>query len=329
MNMMKYHKAADAALRWCLEKQNEDGSIRMEEDCFDGIYKFPAAMVVMGKNVEAARMLNWLERTTLQPNGDLSFAGRKVILDWHNAFYLYTNSWIAIGAQRAGFFRLADRTIEYILQYQNPTTGDFQSGPRGVDASGLHDTTITSNCAIACLYAGRVKEALKAADGICNILRQNDLRAPEFYFRTDPKGRLVKDYPEERKLWFRIDARQPGQLYWYLGISSALLCQAYEVSRSQKYLEAAEAIFEFLLGCNKDLLASFASGKVGYAGALLYRTTGKNKYRESAKTLMDWLVSVQKSDGRWTADDPDYAWFLTYDCTAEFAYWTEEMVRLL
>ena len=41
---------------------------------------------------------------------------------------MYANSWMIIGAQRAGFFRLAERCMTYFLRYENPKTGAFQSG---------------------------------------------------------------------------------------------------------------------------------------------------------------------------------------------------------
>src|SRR5688572_9463327 len=139
-----YHRAADRAAQWCLSRQNPDGSIRMEQDCFDAIYKFPATFVTLGHYVEAAKLLNWLENHTLTESGDLTFAGGKFAHEWHKRFYTYANSWVLIGAQRAGFFRLADRLMTYLLRYQDPKTGAFQSGPIESDRSGICDTTITS-----------------------------------------------------------------------------------------------------------------------------------------------------------------------------------------
>ncbi len=329
MDTRKYLQAGRNALDWCLGKQNPDGSVQMAEDCFDGIYKFPAAMVVMGRGLEGAKLLNWLENTTLTPQGDLTFPERKVIFDWHKNFYLYTNSWIVIGAQRAGFFRLANRAMDYILTYQNPVTGDFLSGFKDTDQSGLHDTTITGNCGLACLFTGRLNAAVHAAEALDRIVSQQEKASPLFYFRSDRDGKLVREFPPEKELWFRIDSRQPGQLYWYLGIAAAMLAQVHTITGQAHYLRAAEEIFEFLFRCQDDLLRSFASGKVGYAAALLHRTTGKPHYKDTAIRLMDWLCCVQKTDGRWTVDQSDLPWFLTYDCTAEFVYWINEIVTIL
>ena len=125
--MEKYLKACEKAVDWCLQYLNEDGSLAMPEPCFDSFYKFPAALNVMGKHIEVSKLLNWIEMTSLKPNGDMTFEKQKVIFDWHKNFYLYTNSWIIIGAQRAGFFNLANKAIDYALKYQNPRTGAFQS----------------------------------------------------------------------------------------------------------------------------------------------------------------------------------------------------------
>ena len=72
-----YQQAAERGVQWCLSRQNPDGSIQMEEDCLDGIYKFPAAFATLGHYVEAGKLLNFLENHTLTDNGDLMFPAGK------------------------------------------------------------------------------------------------------------------------------------------------------------------------------------------------------------------------------------------------------------
>src|SRR5436190_16735794 len=115
MNFDAYHRAADRAMRWCLALQNPDGSIRQEQDCFDSIYKFPAAFVALGHYVAGAKLLNWIENNALTESGDLTFRERKFLHDWHKRHHTYVNSWTIIAAQRAGFFRLADRCVRYMM----------------------------------------------------------------------------------------------------------------------------------------------------------------------------------------------------------------------
>lgn len=325
----KYHRAADLGAQWCLARQNADGSIQMEQDCFDGIYKFPATFATLGYYVEAAKLLNYLENHTLTDVGDLTFSSGKFAFEWHKRFYTYANSWVIIGAQRSGFFRLAERCMQYMVRYQNTKTGAFQSTAIESDKSGVCDTTITSQGGICCLYTGRHEQAKNAAAALCRIAELQESGAALFYFCMDREGQLVKTPVEgSNPLWTWIDSRVEGQCYWYLGIAAAFLCHMYELTGEARYLKCSRAYLDFLMR-SKGSLTSLASGKFGYASALMYRTTGESRYRETALAHADWLVSAQKSDGRWMNDTPDYAWYFIYDCTAEMAFWLAEITKLL
>ena len=324
-----YHRAADRGARWCLALQNPDGSIRQQRDCFDGIYKFPATFVALGHYVEAAKLLNWLENHTLTDSGDLTFPQRKFLHDWHKRHHTYVNSWTILAAQRAGFFRLAERCMQYMVRYQNPQTGAFQSGSIESDRSGVCDTTITAQGGICCLYTGRRAEAALAAEALRRIAEMQDDGGPLFYFCMDRAGALVKTPPPGSvPAWTWVDSRESGQCYWYLGIAAAHLIHMYELTRDARQLACARRYLDFLLRA-KGSITSLASGKFGYAAALAYRSTGEPRYRDAALAHADWLVSYQKPDGRWQNDEPDYPWYFIYDCTAEMAFWLAEITKVL
>jgi len=326
--MGKYLNTCDKAVNWCLHYLNTDGSLNMPEPCFDSFYKFPAAFNVMGKHTEVAKLLNWIEMKTLKSNGDMTFDKQKVIFDWHKNFYLYTNSWITIGAQRAGFFNLANRAMQYILKYQNPATGAFRSKPIEQESDDLCDTTITGNCGIACLFTGHLAQAFGAADSLCNIAEQQD-NGPIYYYTVTPKGNLWKDIPQKNREYYCLDQRKPQQYYWYIGISAALLLHCYQISKQSKYLKSALYNLDFLSRCQNDILKSFASGKYAYALALAYRITGEEDFRRKAISYCEWLMQVQKDDGSWDNEQNDLAWYLKWDLTSEMTYWIKEIVAIL
>jgi hypothetical protein len=331
LDLEKYDRAAHRGAQWCLDLQNPDGSIHQEpgEDCFDSIYKFPATFVTLGYYVEGAKLLNWIENNTLTDAGDISFRERKLIHDWHKRHCTYVNSWTIIGAQRAGFFRLADRCMKYMIRYQSPKTGAFQSGPIESDKSGICDTTITSQGGICCLYTGRMEAATRAAESLCRLAKLQKDGDQNFYFCMDANGELVKTpQPGSVPAWTWVDSTNPQQCFWYLGIAAAFLIHMFEMTGERRYLESATKYLDFLLR-SKGAITSLASGKFGYAAALMYRTTGETRYRDAAIAHADWLVSYQKPDGRWFNDEPDYPWYFIYDCTAEMAYWLAEITKIL
>jgi hypothetical protein len=322
-------EACERGVQWCLDLQEPDGSIRMPVRCFDSFYKFPVAFAVMGKYVEAAKLLNWLQNGTLTEDGDFRFPERKHVFDWFDKFYTYTNGWIAIAAQRAGFFRLADRAVTYLLKYQNSRTGALQSRAIETDQTGYCDAAITAQGGICFLYTGHYEEAFKAADALCRIAEMHTESSDQFYFRTDRDGNLLKEPPEGNVDWIRIDRTKDNQLYYYLGIAGAFLCHAYEFTGRRTYLDNAEKYARFLLGCQGSL-RSFAAGKFGYCLAMLYRSTGEKRYWDAATEYIDWLLRVQRPDGQWMLDEwGEQHWYFCYDCTAEFVYWISEMAKLL
>jgi rhamnogalacturonyl hydrolase YesR len=324
-------ESCERGAQWCLDLQQPDGSIRMPARCFDAIYKFPAALVVTGRYVEAAKLLNWLENETLTTDGDFRFPERKHLYGWFDCFYTYTNSWIAIAAQRAGFFKLADRAVTYLLRYQNSRTGALQSRAIETDKTGCCDTAITSQGGICFLYTGHHEEAIKAADALCRIAEMHDNQSDQFLFRTDRNGKLITTplADENNVDWIRVDRTKDNQLYYYLGIAGAFLCHAYELTGKTQYLESAEKYAGFLLEC-KGSLRSLAAGKFGYCLALLYRSTGNERYWDAATEYIGWLLEMQRPDGQWRLDDwGERHWYFCYDCTAEFVYWISEMAKLL
>ncbi len=328
-NFVAYKRAAEKGLHWCLNLQNPDGSIQMEKDCFDAIYKFPATFVALGRFVEAGKLLNYLEKETLKSSGDLAFAGGKFAHEWHKRFHMYVNSWVIIGAQRAGFFNLAERCMQYFLKYEVGNSGGFQSASIENDRAGVSDTTITSQAGICCLYTGRHEQAARAAEALCRIAQQQEQGGALFYFCMDRSGQLVKEpLAGSNPFWTWIDSRNAGQCYWYLAIAAAFLCHMFELTGKQRYQDCARIYLDFLLRA-KGSITSLASGKFGYASALMYRATGEGKFRDAALAHADWLVSYQKPDGRWMNDEPDYPWYFTYDCTAEMAFWLSEIMKIL
>jgi hypothetical protein len=330
LDLTRCRLACERGVQWCADLQQPDGSIRMKQDCFDSMYKFPAAFAVMGRYVEAGKMLNWLENETLTDAGDFSFPQRKHLFDWFDQFYTYTNSWITIAAQRTGFFRLARRASDYLLRYQNPKTGALQSRPIEKAGNALADTTITAQGGICYLYTGHIDQAIKAADALTHIAEAQKPNDHRFFFRIDDAGNLVTELPDGAPAGqFYVDSHATGQAYFFLGIPAAFLCHAYELTGNHRYLTAARRYVDFAIAC-PGAMTSFASGKVGYALSLLYRSTSDPHYYNVAANYLDWLVNIQKPDGRWIMDEwTPQQWYFEYDCTAEFVYWVSEMSKHL
>jgi tetratricopeptide (TPR) repeat protein len=322
--MEKLIQSCEKAIDWCLKYQAEDGSFIMPEKCLDSVYKFPAAFEVNGYHKAAVKTLNWLEQSTLQENGDIHFGNQKVIFDWHKKFYLYTNSWIAIGAQRAGQFNFAKKLMSYIHSYQNPETGAFRSRKLEEQQDDLCDSTITGNCGIASLFTGNYRQAIRAAESLYTLYQQQD-HGPIYYTSMDLHGKKWVDVPNLHPEYFRLDQRENNQLYWYVGISAVLLLQCYSITSNRNFMDCALGNLTYLAGCQSDVLRSFASGKYAYALALAYKYTGKLQYREKALDYCKWLIEIQLEDGSWDNNDNSLVWYLKWDLTAEMAYWMREI----
>jgi len=334
MTASRYYEGIDKAVLWLLSQQKPDGSIGSEVPAF---YKLPAALEISGHSIEAQRLVNWMRDNFFTKDGDFKVE-RYVKPYVESRFHIYHNHWIVIGTQRLGRFDISHRAINFILNYQDPKLGGFfyeRPGPEG----GEEDILTTSFCGLACLYTGRLQNAVKAGNFLRMIADAQPDVKNNLYVNYHSKQGLVTEFPDEEAPVYTVATGKPEQLYYYAGVAVAFLAKLYGATGKDEYLDLARQYFDFATSCYCDVLCFPASGKLGWGAAYLYEVTSEEKHKHVAESLLDYFFKTQSQNGSWPVegfsylkvkDEPERQYSIRVDVTAELCIiWPIEIMKAI
>ena len=321
--------SARRAIAWLLEQQAADGGWKPLRDApVDAFYKVGAAFSLLGEPAAAERLFDHVRSHHLQPDGD--FGPR--LHPWHNTVhYPYANGWLVISAQKQGRVDVAVPAQRFLLTQQDPHHGGFYS-LKAVGESTRSDTMSTGIAGIACLAAGHIKAAERAAGCLETMIdRQPDADA-RFYATIEADGRLGTAYPDEEALWRVVDAGEKDQCWYAVGLPFAFAILLHQATGNQRYARLADWFFSFQQRCVNPWDGG-SSGKAAWGCSMLYRLTGDPCYRDVALRVAHNFMACQtpggwfewgRSSGYGASDDeiPAREWAPgDFDATAEFANW--------
>ena len=92
----RFRRGRDLGCGYLLRQLRADGAFGPAERGLADYYKVPLALQVCGATAEAARLLDWVRRNGVTPDGD--FGPR--IPETLGYYYLYYNAWVVIGSHR-------------------------------------------------------------------------------------------------------------------------------------------------------------------------------------------------------------------------------------
>jgi hypothetical protein len=318
---------------WMVE---ENGEPSHNIACY---YKTLWAFQSAGRLSRANAVADVLRKGFLRKNGDFGDAAQRKGEEWFEwRYYTYPNIWIVIGAQKLGRFDLSMPGTDFLLKFQDPRTGGFCNEavyPRGAQ---LEDTLTTSACGNAVLYAGRTREATKAGDFLIRVLKlQPELKTKFYAAMNSRKAKLVEDYDDKDAIYRVVDSGVREQYYFMVGLPIAFLSKLYLATADRKYLVAAKEYYAFTERCTDYAYHYPASGKSGFAAAILSRITGSKGVADSAKSQLGYYAETQGPQGSWTSfpglkaygDGAPFPIVGQIDITAEFTVWANEMLQEL
>ena len=324
MNLCSVWERAIAGIDWLIEQQEPDGGWKiLDNQEVDAHYKTSWAFLAMGHPDAAQRNLNLIQRNMLQENGN--FAPR---LDpWHKeVHHLYANAYIIIGAMAAGRYEIAYPAGRFLLSQQDQRHGGFYSMSTEKGQRNRCDTMSTSAAGIACLAAGQIEAARRAADFLIHIVQTQPTPSDYFYTCIEADGTLgIEPEDESQRFWRVIDTHADNQCWYALGLPFAFLVQMAEATQEARYRDAAQSYFTFQEKCTGPWDGP-SSGKAAWACSMLYRKTGEKKYRDIALHVASYFISLQETDGNWILtgsanDSPKIVKNLDVDATAELTLW--------
>ena len=319
MNVAAYRQAAVRAIKWLLEQQNDDGSMNPVDQGIAAYYKVPYAFSLAGRTPEAVSLLAWVRENAFTDEGD--FGGTYPRIGAHQTYYHYANSWLIAGAQRLAQFDLSLQGVDFLTSMQHYESGGFLTRGPETPLTGEQDLMSTCAAGIACLYAGRLDEAVAVGEHLIRIWQKQPVASKRLYFTVNNGEQLITDFPEAQAVMRVVDVTKRGQYYTVPGMATAFLVRLSYATGERKYLDCAHKYAEFGDLCADDRYkAPGSSSWFGWGAALLYQATGNANYQRIACDVADNIVATQLESGTWAdpAIGPEYA-HMVMDATAEYA----------
>jgi len=307
----KYRDAGLKAVRFQLKYQREDGAFTWEGFPRDAYHKQVYSWSIAGYLPETHKLLNWIKKNTLQPDGQLR--------DYRGD--VYKLSWFFQGAHRVGRFDLSYPVMSFLMSCQTEC-GGF---PHFASDEWIRSLS-TAWAGISAIYFGRLDVAEKAAECCISMLEQQP-DPDRFYYLMTRDGKLAT--PDIHPKPQFVDAKAKGQCYWEVGLPWMLMGRMYQATGERRYLDYAERFFEFKLRCAKDAFSHVGSGKSSLAAAIHYLNTGDQRAKEAALCFADYLLETQYPEGGWRGEHEPDTLLIYIDHAAEYNVWLQEIVGIL
>jgi len=290
------------------------------------MYKASWGMYAAGvDHAVIARLIDWVEREALKPNGDFYFPEEGVeYKDMQRVYRAMTfgkvAAWIGHPVIRS------PRVVERILQYQHrPSGGVFAcigDDPKHVEpqpAIGSLNTTFFGHLMIA---LDRRDEALAAGEWVRRWVAANrqHLARGALYTQMTPDGQLLTDVAPGERISKVVDTQHPKQEFWHVGTAMAYLAVLYDTMRARwgstaeqarPYLDAALALLDFEATMPLDTYLWRSKCKVGWGAGELLRVlvqygweeqaTLEKAYRVAERVAVFTFLDNQLPDGGWPA----------------------------
>lgn len=318
---------ARRGVAWLLNHQNLDGSWKsLPEQPLDAFYRASWTLGLMGEAAAAERSLNYVKRQFMNDDGD--FLQREN--DWYKrVHYLYPNAILVLGAHRLDRYDLAAPGLRFMLNGQDPDHGGFYMHLPAPGEKAPSNTKSTAMCGITCLAMGQWEAAARAGNWLIRLVEMQPAPLERFYTTALPEGSLKTSFAEAESRWHLVDAKEPSQCWYALGLPFAFALLLHEATGEKRYEDLARWFFEFQLRCVNPWDGP-SSGKGAWACSMLYRLTGEALYRDIALRVANNFVARQEPEGwfkGWLYVEPPLGSkqsVLTvrqFESTVEFSQW--------
>ena len=320
--MNRFREARDRGCAYLLERQREDGSFADPDISAVEYYKVPLAFQVCGETNAANRLLNWVRRHGLTPDGDIMPRPDEALDEY---FYAYYNSWIIIGAQRLGQFDLAEQGMEFLMGFWDPEGGGFYSSLTEREDDTKQDLWVVAGCGRAALYTGRTDVARGVGVWMDRMMRGQPNYPKQMYtVYSRAEGLITEPDPEDDMRYVLSNDAERDQFFFHPGIAGGFLAGLYEATGEEAWLDLAKEYVRFAEGATDYLLRLQRAGKVAWATSVLYTITGEQKYRDMATRIGDNIIERQADEGYWHSIKEDKP---SNDATAEMVIWLDEVYQ--
>jgi hypothetical protein len=295
-------------------------------------YRFPWALAVGGETETAFRVLDWIERTALGPDGQVHGG-----VAWDAAANKTTNTYpetiVAYGAVLLRRLDIARATMRFASQFHDAATGGIFTTR---EATGPHDTQLlfpTAQFGMSALMIGDQERALQTGAWFKRLWEAQPELPHRLYTIWTPAGGLATTVPEgEDARHYINDAREERQLHYNGGIAASFLTQLFMATGDGDWLELARAFQRFSMDSTPNQFKTKQVCKSAWGAGLLYLATRDERYLPWLQTMAEWFVTGQEADGGWRNTshlDPDPPLAHRLEITAEFVVHLDTVIAAL
>jgi hypothetical protein len=266
-------------------------------------YRLPWTLAVSGRRETAAAVLAWAGREVLTAEGDMAPGSLRAKFTPMAASYPLAI--LATGAWHLDRYDLANKIMDSLAGYQNPSSGGaYSQTPEARGTEPLEDLYPTAQLGLAGLCTGRPGVAAGAYRWITNLWASQP-ELPDRLFTEMRRGKLVTDAGSDAmdRFYMVTDLGAARQAFYNPGIAAAFLGR-YSLATGDKESLAAAKRFLSLSAQGGPAQFNYQESrqicKFGWGSAVLTEADPGNAAYESYTVRMtQWFVESQEPDGRW------------------------------
>lgn len=293
----EFSAGIDAGCRWLVHRLGDDGHPGCGHVHY---YRLPWTLALTGYREPASRVLSWIERNALTPDGDLREEAR---VGFQDNWASYPLAIIATGAWHLERYDTALRITDTLRDFQDPDAGGAYAQHPSTRTSRRQDLFPTAQLGMTGLTTGRRELADGAFRWLSSLYAAQPDLPSRLYTATEGDQLLAVDEEDPALAWQTItDFTQPRQAFYNPGIAAAFLARYYMVTRDEAAKDLARNYLSLTEGGTErqfDSSESVQVCKFGWGVAAWLDASPEPSWHRHAVRMGHWFLEAQNEDGSW------------------------------
>lgn len=327
-----YEAARRRGVDFLLANLHPDGSLNDVGRPRVTYYRVPWALAVSGETGAAFRVLAWIERVGLSPEG-MFHGGVAWSPEANRAVNTYAETCLAYGATLLRRFDVARRAMRFATRFHDPVTGGIFMDRERTGERDPQLLFLTCQFGMSAVITGDLDAAIRAGEWLRRLWAAQPELPHRLYTVWTRAGGLVTEVPpEEDGRHYVNDAREVRQYHYNGGIAAAFLTQLGMATSDATWLDLARAYQRFSMETTARQFETKQVCKSAWGAGLLSLVTGDASYLPWLVRMGDWFAAEQEPDGGWSNTrylDPDPPLAHRIEVTAEFVVHLDTLIGAL
>lgn len=330
--LAQYDAARRRGVAFLLEHISSSGEVTDAGRPRVSYYRFPWALAVSGETEAAFRVLDWIERTGLGPDGQVH-GGVAWDPEANKTTNTYPETIVAYGAVLLRRLDIARKTMSFANRFHDPQTGGVFMTREATGPTGEQLLFPTAQFGMSALMAGDRERALQTGAWFQRLWDAQPDLPDRLYTIWTPRHGLVTTVPEGANPGHYVnDARDERQYHYNGGIAASFLTQLAMATGDATWLDLARNFQRFSMESTEEQFKTKQVCKSAWGAGLLYLATRDEHYLPWLVKMAEWFVAGQEADGSWRNTprlDPNPPLAHRLEITAEFVVHLDTTIAAL